>query len=168
MKDSELFNPSAAAAAALGSVFIKVPEVKDSNPKEGIGAKRVPYHLIPGGALAKVAMAFYEGGLKYGPYNWRVAGVRASTYKAAFNRHVEKWWNGDDVDPTSRVPHLANAIAGLMIILDAELQGKLTDDRPPKQDLELLFKDLEKIQAHLTDLYGDVHPPNYTQVEHGN
>lgn len=141
--------------------------VKDSNPKEGIGATRIPFHLLPDGPLALVAMAFYEGGLKYGPYNWRFAGVRASTYVAAVRRHISKWFNGHNTDPTSRVHHLANAIAGLMILLDAELQGKLNDDRPPRQDLEDLYGELEKTMAHLTELYGDVKPPNYTEVDYG-
>lgn len=141
--------------------------VKDSNPKEGIGATRIPFHLLPDGPLALVAMAFYEGGLKYGPYNWRFAGVRASTYVAAVRRHLSKWFNGHDTDPTSRVHHLANAVAGLMILMDAELQGKLNDDRPPRQDLEKLYGELEKTMAHLTELYGDVKPPNYTEVDYG-
>lgn len=141
--------------------------VKDSNPKEGIGATRIPFHLLPQGPLALVAMAFYEGGLKYGPYNWRFAGVRASTYVAAVMRHITKWFNGHDHDPTSRVHHLANAIAGLMIVLDAEMQGKLNDDRPPKQDLEKVYGELEKVMAHLSGLYGDMNPPNYTEVDYG-
>lgn len=141
--------------------------VKDSNPKEGIGATRIPFHLLPQGPLALVAMAFYEGGLKYGPYNWRFAGVRASTYVAAVMRHITKWFNGHNTDPTSRVHHLANAVAGLLIVMDAELNNKLTDDRPPRQDLEKLYGELEQVMKHLTELYGDVKPPNYTEVEYG-
>lgn len=142
-------------------------QVKASNPKEGVGSTRVPFHLIPGGPLAWVAMAFYEGGTKYGPYNWRVAGVRASTYVSAAMRHIEKWWNGHDTDPHTRVHHLANAIAGLMVVMDAEIQGMLNDDRPPKEDLEKLFEKLAAVQQHLTEMNKGMNPPNYTEIEHG-
>lgn len=143
------------------------PAAKASNPKEGVGSTRVPFHLIPGGPLAWVAMAFYEGGTKYGPYNWRVAGVRASTYVSAAMRHIEKWWNGHDTDPKTKVHHLANAIAGLMVVMDAEIQGMLNDDRPPKEDLEGLFEKLAAVQQHLTEMHKGMNPPNYTELEHG-
>jgi len=172
------FQMEAARQAALGQTLspdqlheeaqkLLAVNGKSTNPKEAIGSTKIPFHMIPAGPKAMMAMAFYEGGTKYGPYNWRVAGVRASTYKAAVERHLEKWWNGDDTDPTTHVHHLANAMAGLAIILDAEIQDKLTDDRPPKQDLEALFAKLADVQAHLTELNKGANPPNYTEAEHG-
>lgn len=124
---------------------------KETNPKEAAGSTRLPLHLIPDGPLAKVSLAFYEGAVKYTAYNWRVAGVRASTYVAAARRHLGKWWNGDDTDPVSRVHHLANATACLMIIMDAEIQGMLNDDRPTKQDLQSLYEGLAATQKHIYD-----------------
>lgn len=128
-------------------------DTKDTNPKDAVATGRIPLHLIPDGALAWVAMAFHEGATKYDPFNWRTAGVRASTYVAGARRHIGKWFNRVDYDEKSHVHHLANAIAGLMIVLDAEVQGLLTDDRPPKQDLEKLYKQLEEVQAHLTETF---------------
>lgn len=128
-------------------------DTKDTNPKDAVATGRIPLHLIPDGALAWVAMAFHEGATKYDPFNWRTAGVRASTYVAGARRHISKWFNRVDYDEKSHVHHLANAIAGLMIVLDAEVQGLLTDDRPPKQDLEKLYKQLEEVQAHLTETF---------------
>jgi hypothetical protein len=58
--------------------------------------------------------------------------VRSSIYHAALHRHIAKWWNGEDQDQSTRVKHLANALACIGILLDAELCGKLTDDRPPR------------------------------------
>jgi hypothetical protein len=66
---------------------------KPTNPKDAIGTEKLPMHLIPGSAKATMALAFLEGALKYGKYNWRVAGVRASIYLDAMERHLEKFKN---------------------------------------------------------------------------
>jgi hypothetical protein len=138
---------------------------KDTNPKQAVGETRIPLHLIPDGALAWVAMAFYEGATKYGAFNWRVAGVRASTYIAAARRHIMKWWNGEREDPKTRVHHLANTIAGLMILLDAEIQQMLEDDRPPKQKITDLFDELQGVQKFLTEAHANLNPKHATEKD---
>lgn len=140
------------------------PEVKDSNPKEAIGATKLALHLVPDTLGAYAAVAFYEGATKYGAYNWRVAGVRASTYKAAAERHLKKWFNGEEVDPKTKVPHLANALACIGILLDAQECGKLNDDRPPYVDMESLFDKLAGTQAHLSELHKGMNPKHYTEA----
>lgn len=135
-------------------------ETKASNPKEAIGSTKLDFSVVPSSAPAYLATAFTEGALKYGSYNWRVAGVRASTYKAACDRHVAKWWNGENTDPVTKVKHLANAMACLAIILDAELVNLLNDDRPPKADLAKLLEELGGTVAHLKDIskgYAPIH-----------
>lgn len=122
---------------------------KDTNPKDAIGSAKLSQGLVPSTAPAYLATAFTEGALKYGSYNWRVAGVRASIYKDAADRHIAKWWNGEDHDPKTRVHHLANAMACFAIILDADVVGKLTDDRPPRADIAGLIERLEATTAHL-------------------
>lgn len=139
------------------------PTTKDGNPKEAIGASKLAFHLVPDTLGAYAATAFYEGASKYGAYNWRVAGVRASTYKAAAERHIRKWFNGQDHDPATKVHHLANAIACLGIILDAEVAGKLNDDRPPSVDLDGLIEALTKTQAHVQELNKACNPTHHTQ-----
>lgn len=140
---------------------------KASNPKEALGSAKLALHLVPDAAVAHVATAFFEGASKYGAYNWRVAGVRASTYIAACRRHMSKWWNGEDRDPVSKVHHLANAAACLCIILDAEVSKMLNDDRPPKQDLDTLMTALAAVQGHLADLNAASNPPQYTERDPG-
>lgn len=127
-------------------------DTNHENPKEAAGRGRIPLHLIPDGPLAWVAMAFHEGASKYDPYNWRTAGVRAGTYVAAARRHIAKWWNREDADPVTRVHHLANAVSGLLILMDAEIQGNLTDDRPPYQGITALMGKLAEVQKHLSDM----------------
>lgn len=143
------------------------PSTKESNPKEAMGAAKLALHLVPDAAIAHLSTAFFEGASKYGAYNWRVAGVRASTYMSAARRHLAKWFNGDNVDPNTRVHHLANAMACCAILLDAEVQGKLNDDRPPAQNLEKLMEALAEVQAHLAKINGHLSPLHNTQQNSG-
>lgn len=102
---------------------------KPTNPKDAIGCTKLPLHLWPTTATAMGSVALLEGALKYGRTNWREAGVRASIYVDACKRHLDAWFEGEDVAPDSGVPHLANALACLAIIVDAQAAGKLNDDR---------------------------------------
>jgi hypothetical protein len=117
------------------------PSTKDSNPKDRAAATRLDLSLFPATARAYGALAFTEGDLKYGGYNWRVAGVKASVYYAAANRHLDKWFNGQEKDPKTGVPHLAYALACIAVLIDARHAGKdlFVDDRPPPVDMEYLF-----------------------------
>lgn len=145
-----------------------VPPTKDvvakkpSNPKEAIGDTKLNLSLVPDTAHMYLASAFTEGALKYGSYNWRAAGVRASTYVAACRRHLSKWWNGEEIDPKTQVHHLANAMACLAIILDAKLVGKLNDDRPPVANINGLIESLEGTVAHLKEMSKGLTPHHYT------
>jgi hypothetical protein len=139
------------------------PKDKLTNPKDAIGSSKVPLHLVPETMRAYAAVAFLEGALKYGTANWRVAGVRTSIYYSALQRHLSKWWNGEEADPDTGVPHLASALACIGIIVDAREVGKLTDDRPPRADVGALLARLEAgPTAGLLALYGDRNPTHYT------
>jgi hypothetical protein len=121
---------------------------KETNPKDGAATTRLQLDLFPDSARAYGALAFVEGDQKYGAYNWRVAGVRASVYVAALGRHMAKWWAGEDCDPATHVPHLANAIACIAVLIDATEQGNMVDDRPPAQPTEL-YSRFEEVVRHL-------------------
>ena len=130
-------------------------ETKPTHPKDAQATTRLPLDLVPDTVSAYAALAFAEGALKYGAYNWREAGVRASIYRAAIGRHLIRWWNGEDVDPKTGVPHLASIIAGAGIVLDAGLLGKLTDDRPPRSpDLCAALDAMQADIARLQVLFG--------------
>lgn len=144
---------------------IKLPaktESKPTNPKDLIGSTKLPTNLVPSTLGVYATMAFAEGASKYGAYNWREAGVRASIYKAAHDRHMEKWWNGEECDPVTKVPHLASAIACVAILADAKLCGKLTDDRPPAADMPGLIAQAEEVVKHLYALHADKNPRHWT------
>jgi hypothetical protein len=139
-----------------------VTDSKPTNPKDVIGSGKLPLELVPDTAVAYMALSFLEGALKYGRFNWRVAGVRSSIYAAAMRRHQKKWWNGEDCDPKTKVHHLASVMACCAIVLDAELVGKLTDDRPPRADMDRLIDSLEATVGHLKELFKDHSPKQYT------
>jgi hypothetical protein len=139
---------------------------KPSNPKDAFGSAKLPLHLVPDTMVNFASLAFLEGALKYGQYNWRVAGVRTSIYIAALRRHISKFQNGEWADPKTKVPHLANALACIAIILDAKVSNKLNDDRPPTQEGNSKFIDECEMQvAYLKDLFKDHSPTQFT-IEH--
>lgn len=111
-------------------------KLPDSNPKTAQGAKKLPLHLVPPSARAALAIAFKEGAEKYGPYNWREDGISISTYYAACGRHMDAFWDGEDLAPDSKIKHLYHAMACIAIMIDADSIGKLNDDRPPKGAME--------------------------------
>lgn len=104
---------------------------KDTNPKDAVGVRKVPWAVIPFNVLAQVGLALLEGARKYGRHNYRVAGVRASVYVDATFRHVGAFWEGRDIDPDSGLHELDKAIAGLIVLRDSIMQGNWVDDRPP-------------------------------------
>ena len=114
---------------------------KDNNPKSGVGALKVPLHLVPPSASHYLAEALADGAVKYGPYNWRESGVSAMVYVGAAKRHLDAWLDGQDSAEDSEVHHLAHAMACLAIILDATSVGTVVDDRPPKGAAFRLQKD---------------------------
>ncbi len=104
----------------------------DNNPKTSIGVTKVPLHLVPPVAGHYTALAFADGARKYGPYNWREKKVSTSVYIAAMKRHIDAYWDGEDVSKDANVHHLGHVMACCAIILDGMSIGMLNDDRPPK------------------------------------
>lgn len=135
---------------------------KATNPKDAIGSAKLPLELVPQTAIAYESVAFLEGACKYGRYNWRAGGVRASIYIAAAMRHAFKWWNGEDCDPDTGVHHLASVRACFAIILDALECGKLTDDRPPRAPLGGLITRLEITAKRVRELFKAHTPKQWT------
>lgn len=135
---------------------------KPTNPKQAIGSTKVPLHLWPMTATAWGSLGLLDGALKYGRANWRVAGVRASIYYDALTRHVTKWFEGQDTDPDSGLPHLAHALACLAIVVDAQAAGVLNDDRQVKGGVLEMMDRLSEHVTRLQEKYADRHPHHYT------
>ena len=90
-----------------------------------------------------------EGAIKYGRHNYRIAGIRASTYIDATIGHIFDYWEGQDIDPDSGLHHITKAIAYLYVLRDAQMRDMCEDDRPPKSDVE---GDKIRLQAIVNEL----------------
>ena len=143
-----------------------IEDLKSTNPKDRVATSRLDLSLFPDTAIMYGALAMTEGDCKYGGYNYRVGGVRASVYYAACRRHLGKWFNGEWADSKTQVPHLASAIGCLAVLIDAIVVGALKDDRPPKVDLAGLLADFEQNVKRLQEIFPDG-PPRYTEIERG-
>jgi hypothetical protein len=135
--------------------------MKPSNPKDSFGIKKAPMSMVSAPVLLEVGVAMKEGACKYGRHNYRVIGVMGSVYYDATMRHMMSWWEGEDVDPDSGLSHITKAIASLVVLRDAMIQGKFNDDRPPASTAGWLL-DLNARTAALAEKYPDPVPP-YTQ-----
>lgn len=105
---------------------------KETNPKDAVGTKKVPFSVVSAPVVGELALAMMEGARKYGRHNYRVAGVRGSVYYDACLRHLMAWWEGEDMDPDSGLSHVTKAMACLTVLRDSMLIGNWKDDRPPK------------------------------------
>lgn len=105
---------------------------KQTNPKDAVGIKKAPLSTISAITLMEVGVAMMEGARKYGRFNYREAGVRASVYYDATMRHLMSWYEGEDIDPDSGLSHITKAIASLTVLRDAMIFENWKDDRPPK------------------------------------
>lgn len=131
---------------------------KDTNPKDAVGVAKVPQSVVSRLVLGELGLAMFEGARKYGRHNYRVAGVRASVYFDALNRHMDAWWEGEDLDPDSGLSHVTKAIATLVVLRDAMIQDKFTDDRPPPAKNAAWMAELNKLAADLIRKYPDAKP----------
>lgn len=132
-------------------------ETKDTNPKDAVGIRKVFFSVIPWGVIWELGLALLEGARKYGRHNWRVAGVRASVYVDASQRHITEWWEGTDIDPDSGLSHITKAIATLTVLRDSMMIGNYIDDRPPPLPTGLLGE-MNKKASEIIDRYPDPKP----------
>lgn len=136
---------------------------KPSNPKDQAAETRIPLWLCSGTAMVHWALAQFAGLLKYGAWNWRVAGVRTSVYISAIKRHIKAYEEGEIYDPVDGTRHLGNIMACAAILSDAEAEGKLIDDRPPSsKGYRAAVAEGEALMAKLREQYKDRAPRHWT------
>jgi hypothetical protein len=147
--------------------------VKLSNPKDSVGVRKAPMSCLPMNVVAEMGTAMLEGAVKYGRHNFRAVGVRSSVYYDATMRHMIAFWEGEDLDPDTveldadgdpvpgtGVPHLTKALVSLAVWRDAQMQGKCTDDRPPRS--VPFYPRLNAAAASAIDRHADKSPRHYT------
>lgn len=139
-----------------------ISNVKDSNPKDAVGIKKVPFSTVPAPVMAEIGLAMLEGARKYRRHNYRAIGVRGSVYYDACLRHLTSWWEGESIDPDSGLSHLVKAAACLVVLRDAQILDKMVDDRPPKHK-DGWIQELNKKAKELVEKYPEELEP-YTEV----
>lgn len=146
-------------AEAMFHIRMPEPKVdkKPTNPKDAVGIAKVPASCVPLGVLGELGLAMMEGALKYGRHNYRLAGVRASVYYDAGRRHMDAYWEGEDIDPDSGLPHLVKAMACFTVMRDSQMMGNFVDDRPPPLPKDWIAK-LNALAKSLLEKYPDPKP----------
>lgn len=134
---------------------------KPSNPKDLVGVRKVGLSVLPFRVLWECAAGMLEGMVKYGRHNYRAVGVRASIYFDATMRHMGAWWEGEDIDPESKLNHINKAIISLMVLRDSMIEGNWVDDRPIGSGYDM--KPLHARVGELIDMHSDKNPHHYTR-----
>lgn len=113
----------------------------DGNPKTALGAQKPTLWVIPPTGLLALGGVMALGARKYGPFNWRDKSISSTVYYDAALRHLLSWLDGETIDPESGQSHLGHVMACCAILLDAEANGVLNDNRPkPGVTAELIRK----------------------------
>lgn len=90
---------------------------------------KAPLHLVPPEFVVSVARVLEFGAGKYGEYNWQ-SGLRLSRIYDSALRHLFSWWNLEENDPESGLPHVWHAACNLMFLTWFMEHRKDLDDRP--------------------------------------
>lgn len=92
------------------------------------GRKPARYGLIPTGPLDELARLYGRGAAKYDDHNYR-KGFDWSLSFDAMMRHAWAFWGGEDVDPETGSPHLANAVFHCFALMTFMTEHPDFDDR---------------------------------------
>lgn len=111
--------------------FILSKSSLDTNPastalKYDEGKSRVD--LIDPDILVDLGNVLSFGAKKYNDNNW-MKGLPYSKIYASLLRHLLAWFSGIDRDSESGLPHLAHAMACLMMLFSSSKRSIGTDDR---------------------------------------
>jgi len=141
----------------------KVHGTKGENPKDVVGALKLPLHLFPPAAIAHGCLAMLDGLLKYGRNNFRKKPIKASGYVAAILRHALAYLEGEDEAQDSGVSHLGHILATAAIMVDAQAAGTFIDDRNfAGQGYLKLLEELQPKVLVLLRKYEDRNPRHFT------
>ena len=111
--------------------------MSDENPKTKFGKAKPSLENVPIIPIYVLAQAMDDGAVKYGRLNYREKEVPAMIYVEAAKRHLHAWQDHAEHAPDSGVHHLGHVMACCAILLDAQAQNCLIDDRPEQPLLEV-------------------------------
>jgi len=102
----------------------------DDNPKTALGEAKPKMSDTPTESIRLLGQVHSMGAAKYGAFNWREKTVSSTVYYDAAMRHLMAYFDGQDIDEESGLPHLAHVMACCSILLDASNGDTLNDNRP--------------------------------------
>ena len=110
--------------------MLPVIETRITDPLTGgqKGQKPQAYDLIPPDALDALASVYGWGAGKYADRNWE-RGYRWGLSFAALMRHAWAFWQGEELDQESGLPHMAHAAWHCFVLLSFAARGIGTDSR---------------------------------------
>ncbi|WP_207546436.1 dATP/dGTP diphosphohydrolase domain-containing protein [Mycobacteroides chelonae] len=91
------------------------------------------YDYIPAEPLRLLAKLYGVGAKKYSSGNWR-RGYDWGLSFAALNRHLWQWWNGEDLDPETGVPHTVAVMWHAAALTEFMSTHPEYDSRPKKAE----------------------------------
>lgn len=97
------------------------------------GMKSARFDLVPVGPLTTVARLYSKGAEKYADHNWR-HGYEWSKSYAALMRHATQFWNGEDNDAETELPHMASVVFHALALLEFMERHRDYDDRAFTED----------------------------------
>jgi len=90
---------------------------------------KLPMHLVPPDAMRAMAAVLDVGAKKYALRNWE-KGADYSVPYASLMRHLLAFWDGEDNDPETKLPHLYHVIMNAAFLIRYYEQFPELDDRP--------------------------------------
>lgn len=87
------------------------------------------WSLLPAGTIALVVAVLTFGIKKYSPDNWQRVPEARRRYYDAMCRHLEAWWNGEILDPETKLPHLAHLVCCALFLMWFDIQGGLCNPK---------------------------------------
>ena len=107
-----------------------IAQYPDGNPKTILGQAKPRMSDTPTQSVRLLGQVHTMGAEKYGAFNWREHNVSSTVYYDAAMRHLMAYFDGENLDAESGLPHLAHVMACASILIDAKHHGTLNDNRP--------------------------------------
>jgi len=99
--------------------------------------------LVPVSMFKALAKVFGAGADKYGDFNWQKGFPWLQPY-ASCMRHLTAWWEGEDIDQESGLPHIYHAAANIAMLVEFIDKNKGRDNRLYLQEREWLTERKKK------------------------
>lgn len=108
-------------------------------------ADKERFDLLPPRPLFLLAKLYTKGAKKYADRNWE-NGMDWNRLFGAIQRHLWKFWNGENIDQETGVPHVINAAWSCFALCEYMFTHKELDNRPKlKQTFEDFQKELQRM-----------------------